>query len=404
MGSFAATPAANSLSLSKPGFGTPTASSAGASLGQSTSSFGLATSAAPAASKSFSFGTPSASTAAAPSFGTPGGLTTPSFGSGIGVGTFGQTPSASRPQATGTTGTTGGFGGGFGSAAAGVGGSTSTTFGSGLGGGFGSFGQPVAQTQQGQNIAHQDKPSPINDLESLMTSYDTAHPFCRFKHMFYNVVPDDVSTYGKPPNTDDILWNQAVLNNPDPTSLVPVQATGFQDIKERRKMQEQQIAVFENTLKQIQASIGDVSQHHKLKTVSKLEECKRKELEFGIRILRIYKKLEIFRKSGMPLSVDEENLKMTFETMLRELYKPTQYRGRLNDLLSQVRMHNLGVAGDTNTTFRYDSIEEDSLSNIGNYLTEQNEGLSHLMGVIKEDIGDLKLIRDGADHRTARKM
>eukprot|EP01135_Chromosphaera_perkinsii_P012295 Nk52_evm32s2630 gene=Nk52_evmTU32s2630 len=374
------------------GFGTPATSTAA----------GIGTPAPATSLGGFgSFGTPAASSAPT-GFGSAAPATSSSsfggLGGGVGFGTpaaastslggFGTTP------ATGglTAGATGGFGtGGFGA------GSTATP-------GFGGLGAQGAQPAATGQMMQTNKPSPVQDLESLMTSYDIQHPLCRFKHMFYNVAAGDVSEYVKPASTDDILWNQAVLNNPDPTTLVPVQATGFQDIKERRKIQEQQIEVFESTLKQIKKSISDVSQHHKLKTVTKLEECKRKELEFGIRILRIYKKLEIFRKSGMPLSVDEENLKVTFESMLRELYKPTQYKGRLNDLLSQVRMHNLGVAGDSNSGTRATAIDVDSLSNIETYLTGQNDGLSHLMNVLKEDLGDLKIIREGMDYRLNRRM
>jgi hypothetical protein len=51
--------------------------------------------------------------------------------------------------------------------------------------------------------------------------------------MMYNLVGPDAVNYTRPGNVPEKLWEQAVEANPDPTRLVPVQATGFSDLKKR---------------------------------------------------------------------------------------------------------------------------------------------------------------------------
>lgn len=51
--------------------------------------------------------------------------------------------------------------------------------------------------------------------------------------MMYNLVGADAVNYTRPGNVPEKLWAQAVEANPDPSRLVPVQATGFADLKKR---------------------------------------------------------------------------------------------------------------------------------------------------------------------------
>ena len=70
--------------------------------------------------------------------------------------------------------------------------------------------------------------------------------------MMYNVVDDAVS-YTKPPNVPERLWYQAMDANPDPRRLVPVQATGFQDLKKRVEEQEATALAHQRSLEVIVA-------------------------------------------------------------------------------------------------------------------------------------------------------
>lgn len=43
--------------------------------------------------------------------------------------------------------------------------------------------------------------------------------------------PSEVKMYQPAPGEDRILYDQALLDNPDPTCMVPVLATGFEGLK-----------------------------------------------------------------------------------------------------------------------------------------------------------------------------
>ncbi len=59
---------------------------------------------------------------------------------------------------------------------------------------------------------------PLHQLQSIKDSFDASSPLYKFKHIFYNVVdPADIARYQRPANIDDIMWQQAVADNPNPT-------------------------------------------------------------------------------------------------------------------------------------------------------------------------------------------
>ncbi len=65
--------------------------------------------------------------------------------------------------------------------------------------------------------------------------------------MMYNVV-DDPQAYGRPSNVPERLWVEAVQINPDPKRLVPVVASGFQDLKKRIEDQDKTSQAHEKAL------------------------------------------------------------------------------------------------------------------------------------------------------------
>jgi nuclear pore complex protein Nup54 len=65
------------------------------------------------------------------------------------------------------------------------------------------------------------------------------------------VHPGQIHLYTKPPQEDDILWNQAQLDNPDSSCMVPVAAVGFEDLEKRFKYQHIQSEAHQSKLKVI---------------------------------------------------------------------------------------------------------------------------------------------------------
>jgi nuclear pore complex protein Nup54 len=88
------------------------------------------------------------------------------------------------------------------------------------------------------------------------------------------------------------------------------------------------------------------------------------------------------RKQGTTLQPEEEILKKKLEEMDSELNSPTQYKGRLNELLSQIRLHKSSLDG--RPIPRY-NIDPSSLIPVKEFLFIQQESVKHLVATIKSD-------------------
>ncbi|CDQ79762.1 unnamed protein product [Oncorhynchus mykiss] len=139
---------------------------------------------------------------------------------------------------------------------------------------------------------------------------------------------------------------------------------------------------------------NDISelQKNQATTVAKIAQYKRKLMDLSHRVLQVLIKQEIQRKSGYAIQVDEEHLRVQLDTIQCELNAPTQFKGRLNELMSQIRMQN--HFGAVRSEERY-SVDGDLLREIRQHLKQQQEGLSQLISVIKDDVEDIKLIEHG---------
>ncbi|XP_063466431.1 nucleoporin p54 isoform X5 [Symphalangus syndactylus] len=158
-----------------------------------------------------------------------------------------------------------------------------------------------------------------------------------------------------PAGVDPIIWEQAKVDNPDSEKLIPVPMVGFKELLRRLKVQDQ------------------MTKQHQTR-------------------LDVLIKQEIQRKSGYAIQADEEQLRVQLDTIQGELNAPTQFKGRLNELMSQIRMQN--HFGAVRSEERY-YIDADLLREIKQHLKQQQEGLSHLISIIKDDLEDIKLVEHG---------
>ncbi|XP_059154132.1 nucleoporin p54-like [Physella acuta] len=203
----------------------------------------------------------------------------------------------------------------------------------------------------------------------------------------------------KPPaGVDPLLWQQAKLDNPDPERYIPVPMIGFKELQRRLKHQAEQTKLYQQRLDVIASDLADLQTQHST-MLSKMEDYKRKDLELGHRLLKVIVKQEIYRKMGYAIQVEEETLKVQLEQLQVELNHPTQFKGRLNELMSQMRMQLQMASGRADPTYQMDG---ETQSEIRIILKQQQEGLQHLIDIIKEDAADLQLIEQGISKSPAR--
>uniref|UniRef100_A0A1A8FY21 54 kDa nucleoporin n=1 Tax=Nothobranchius korthausae TaxID=1143690 RepID=A0A1A8FY21_9TELE len=198
-----------------------------------------------------------------------------------------------------------------------------------------------------------------------------------------------------PAGVDPIIWEQAKVDNPDPERLIPVPMVGFKELLCRLQIQEQMTKQHQTRVDIISNDISEL-QKNQATTVAKIAQYKRKLMDLSHRVLQVLIKQEIQRKSGYAIQVDEEHLRVQLDTIQSELNAPTQFKGRLNELMSQIRMQN--HFGAVRSEERY-SVDADLLREIKQHLKQQQDGLSHLISVIKEDLEDIKLIEHGLSDR-----
>ncbi|XP_072228468.1 nucleoporin p54 isoform X4 [Leuresthes tenuis] len=194
-----------------------------------------------------------------------------------------------------------------------------------------------------------------------------------------------------PAGVDPIIWEQAKVDNPDPEKLIPVPMVGFKELLRRLQIQEQMTKQHQTRVDIISSDISEL-QKNQATTVAKIAQYKRKLMDLSHRVLQVLIKQEIQRKSGYAIQVDEEHLRVQLDTIQTELNAPTQFKGRLNELMSQIRMQN--HFGAVRSEERY-NVDADLLREIKQHLKQQQDGLSHLISVIKDDLEDIKLVEHG---------
>jgi len=246
-----------------------------------------------------------------------------------------------------------------------------------------------------ENNNGQTRKVPAQDLNSFMNTQAT-----QLKNMgVENVIPKlsfsktDISQYldSAPSGIDARLWKQAIADNPNPTKLLPVPLVGFKAIQSRITAQEVQNKAHCGRLDTLAQDIENLNKKQ-ADTVAALTEAKRKQLELAHRVLRVLVKQEITRKTGFTISQEEEQLRGQLEGLAGELATPTQFKGRLNELLSQVRLQSQAsvLAGGEKYTLDQYAVED-----IKTVLKDQQNGIQALVQCVKEDLKDLEVMITG---------
>lgn len=101
-----------------------------------------------------------------------------------------------------------------------------------------------------------------------------------------------------PSGVDPALWEQAKKENPDPKKFIPVPFIGFAALNARFKYQVQEteqqrlrLNVFAEDLDNLEREIAQMK--------AKLEECRRRNVTLGSRVLKTMIGQEIKRKKGI---------------------------------------------------------------------------------------------------------
>nr|CAD7579911.1 unnamed protein product [Timema californicum] len=103
-------------------------------------------------------------------------------------------------------------------------------------------------------------------------------------------------------------------------------------------------------------------------------------------------KQEVSRKLGLALTPEEEELRSKLEALYSKINAPTQFKGQLSELLSQIRMVKQEVAQKEVETYNMDEIVQDE---VRQYLAMEQNGMAQLINIIQADMADLTTIKNG---------
>jgi nuclear pore complex protein Nup54 len=286
----------------------------------------------------------------------------------------------------------GGWGTSSGSNSGGWGNSSSSNSNSNSGSGWGT---PANGNNNGNNNQQQNQQRPAMDnperkIKRIMAAYECHNPESRFQFMFYNKISaTEAQRYQKPPHVNQKLWQQAVRNNPDPKSLVPSLAVGFDDIKNRIVQQDRANQVYQKQLQEIQKVIVHMRQRYKSVTKVKVAEFRQHHTKLAHRLLKLVHKIQMLQTHGYPILNEEITFRKKLENIHRELKKPTQFQARVAELASVVRMQ------EERPNEVMTKIDQDNVYNVQRFLNLQHQGLQYLTDVLKKDLRDLRTIMQG---------
>jgi nuclear pore complex protein Nup54 len=159
-------------------------------------------------------------------------------------------------------------------------------------------------------------------IATVLEKWDTSNPNCAFKYYFYNKVEDAMVPYYRPgPNEDPKAWEEALSKKPAP-GFIPVLCTGFREMGERIKLQQQNLARFNARLHEINDSLSRMMQNHETQTSIRAMNARRKHLVLKQRCLALATKVQVLRNRGYALGGDEEDLRTKLLTLEKNINDP----------------------------------------------------------------------------------
>ncbi|KAJ2500589.1 Nucleoporin nup57 [Coemansia sp. RSA 1972] len=271
------------------------------------------------------------------------------------------------------------------------------------------------QQQQPQVQAQPQPPQALSEIDELSKQlllikecWDPASPNYQFRHYFYNVVePGQAQLYQCPPGQDAVLWQQAVSDNPDPSTLVPVLASGFDDLRKRVDSQSLQMQTYQERTSEVSEKLGKILQKHHSETTVRLAECRRRQADLSQRLLEFIKLLQMLRLRGQLLHPEEELFRARVEHLEKEMTRSGSLKQRLAEIQDHVyrlqanarRRRELLGHSSGGYSDGYEVADETQLESVIKVLDDKQRGLAHMTQVISQGTESIDHIEGAIEDR-----
>ncbi|KAJ2519229.1 Nucleoporin nup57 [Coemansia sp. RSA 1939] len=214
--------------------------------------------------------------------------------------------------------------------------------------------------------------------------------------------------YQCPPNEDPILWQQAQSDNPDLSTLVPVVANGFDDLRKRVDSQSLQMQSYQERSSEVTEKLSSILQKHHSETVVRLSECRRRQADLSQRLLEFMKLLQLLRLRGQLLNPEEEVFRVRVEHLEKEMSRSGSLKQRLAELqdhtyrlqaASRRRRELLGRSGGGSAVDGYEVADEAQLESVMKVLSEKQRGLARMTQIMSLGAQSIEKIEGAIEER-----
>lgn len=190
----------------------------------------------------------------------------------------------------------------------------------------------------------QNELHPLLAIQNVKDSFDAASPFYKFKHVFYNVRADGDATSNTHPSgggdDDDVLWRQAIADNPQPQRLTPVVVRGVEGVASRAAFQSQRLQLHRQKLDELRAALASFRRLARVDFEGRVAELSRAQAALTQRVEDVGRSVQIVRHRGFAFGADEERLRTRIDDVSRAVAKEAApFQQRIVQLLRGSHSH-----------------------------------------------------------------
>lgn len=184
--------------------------------------------------------------------------------------------------------------------------------------------------------------------------------------------------------------------------MVPALAVGFDDVKKRADAQDRQASMHYAKLQEMSAQLHSIRSALHTLTTSRLSRAETTHAALAARVTRLVSRLHpLTTPQGRSLRSDEEALHAKIEGLQATLAGRgvdgggARLAATLNELwVLAARRRAAGTGAEANGA-EWAVASEDELANILSVLAQQQQALTHLSGMVEDDLTAIDVVRSG---------
>lgn len=242
-------------------------------------------------------------------------------------------------------------------------------------------------------------PSPeaelVNELNQISSSITAYNPNNKFKAMLYNFAPkglqvrmlqetrhQPVDDSGQYYVVDSILFNEALVKNPDPDRLYPWQINSCIHLADRLNSDSNTIHMFGETLEKMENNLREIENDFNIKTTERVRKIADGQSKLLERLCITRQKLERYLDSKKALAKDSGQ-EMRIVSKIEQIKKRLEVKNKIEKISSAQVQKIKNV-----------KIPNEKMEDILKVLQEQRAGIADLRKLVLDDMQKVQKIEE----------